>query len=353
MKVLFISRATLFSQPGGDTLQMEETAKYLRKKGITVDINPENPEIAHYDLIHGFNLIRPAVLLPYLKEKPFVLSSIYHDYAEYDQYHRGLSAKTLYRSCGKFGVEYLKVISRWVNGSDSFPGWKYLLAGHKSSMKKVLQKSRHVFTTSQQEASQIKKDLEQDFNFSIVPLGSEHFTISEPPQKRAGILCAARIEGPKNQLNLIRAVNGTSYTLMLTGNIATNQSDYAQVCKNEAGPNIEFAGRLSDFDLSKAFAAAKVHALPSYYETTGLSTLEALKSGCQAVITGRGAQKELFEGHAFFCDPDSPESIREAIEKAMYSEDDHSNWVKENFSWAKAAKDILDIYKTVLNPTKA
>jgi hypothetical protein len=61
IKVLMISRATLFSSPGGDTVQVEETANYLRKIDVVADIKLSNEEINFngYDLVHFFNIIIP------------------------------------------------------------------------------------------------------------------------------------------------------------------------------------------------------------------------------------------------------------------------------------------------------
>ena len=59
MKVLFISRATLFKVSGGDTIQMMATAKYLKKLGIDVEIKLTDEKINYstFDLIHFFNEI--------------------------------------------------------------------------------------------------------------------------------------------------------------------------------------------------------------------------------------------------------------------------------------------------------
>ena len=208
-----------------------------------------------------------------------------------------------------------------------------------------------MFTTSHQEAKLIKEELGFIPPYKKVNLGSEHISVHATPQKKQGVLCAARIEGFKNQFNLIRALNETDITLKLTGSPAANQQAYYQTCKSLAGSNVSFLGRLPKEELEREFSKAKVHALISFYETTGLSTLEALKAGCQTVITSRGAQHEIFNNHAFYCEPDDPASIKNAIENALYCEDVHSDWVKENFSWVKAAKDISDIYVSLIYST--
>lgn len=355
MNVLFISRDTLFSQPGGDTLQVEQTAHYLRELGhqVTIKLSGEKVNPAAYDLIHFFNLIRPADLkLNIPTNIPLVVSSIYHDYSEYDQHYRSSLSSALFSLFGKFGLEYIKIISRWINGSDRFPGWSYLLKGHKKSMQHILGQAAHVCTTSHQEAELIKNELGITFPYSKINLGSEHIEVRQSNTQREGILCAARIEGFKNQYNLIRAAKQKGYKLTLTGNVATNQQAYFEACKNEADSNTYFLGRISKEELEQQFATAKVHALISYYETTGLSTLEALKAGCQVVITDRGAQPEIFGNHAFYCDPNDVESIASAIDQAMAAKEIHSEWVKENFSWERAARDISDIYYQLIHSTK-
>ncbi|MDZ7847526.1 MAG: hypothetical protein U5L96_12590 [Owenweeksia sp.] len=69
MKILFVARSTLFHQPGGDTVQVQQTAHFLRQKGVEVHIGlaGENLPIEQFELVHFFNLIRPADLRPDLK----------------------------------------------------------------------------------------------------------------------------------------------------------------------------------------------------------------------------------------------------------------------------------------------
>ena len=89
MKVLFISRSTLFSSPGGDTKQIELTAAYLIKLGVQVDIclAKDYIDYSSYDLIHFFNIIRPADLLYHAQRsgKPYVISTIFLDYGEFEK----------------------------------------------------------------------------------------------------------------------------------------------------------------------------------------------------------------------------------------------------------------------------
>ena len=116
MKVLFISRATLFRDKGGDTVQVQKTAEYLRKLEVEVDIRLCNEIIDYkpYDLLHFFNIIRPADILQHIKrsKKPYVVSTIYVDYSEYEKKARGGLAGKVFQIIPGHTIEYMKAIAR-------------------------------------------------------------------------------------------------------------------------------------------------------------------------------------------------------------------------------------------------
>ena len=72
-----ISRPTLFTVPGGDTVQIEQTAAALKKLGVEVDIKLADEEIEYqnYRLIHFFNIIRPNSISAHVKQSnlPYVI----------------------------------------------------------------------------------------------------------------------------------------------------------------------------------------------------------------------------------------------------------------------------------------
>ena len=85
MKVAFIARATLYKVPGGDTVQILETAKHLHELGVEVSIFLSHEKINYqeFDLLHFFNLVRPADILYHIKRTntPYVISPIFVDYS--------------------------------------------------------------------------------------------------------------------------------------------------------------------------------------------------------------------------------------------------------------------------------
>src|SRR5579872_1215775 len=92
MKVLFIIRSTLFDNKGGDTIQILQTAQCLRALGVSVTVVSTLEKIAYegYDLLHFFNITRPADILRHIERsgKPYVVTPIFVDYAEFDRNFR-------------------------------------------------------------------------------------------------------------------------------------------------------------------------------------------------------------------------------------------------------------------------
>ena len=141
MKVLFLSRATLYSVFGGDTVQVDATARYLRQLGVEVDIRLCNETIDYgaYDLLHIFNVIRPADTIRHVRAsgKPYVLSTIYVDFSEYEKRSRkglaGLATRLLRRD----QQEYLKAILRGVLNGERIQSPEYWWLGHRKAVQQL------------------------------------------------------------------------------------------------------------------------------------------------------------------------------------------------------------------------
>lgn len=357
MKVAFISRSSLFAAKGGDTIQMQETARHLKKWNVDVDIRLTDEKINYdeYDLLHFFNLTRPADILFHIIKSttPFVVTPLLIDYSEFDQHYRkGISGK-IFQYLSPSQIEYFKSIARFIKGQEKIRSFSYLIKGYNYSIKYILVKAAMVLPNSEMEYQNLVWLYSLSPSFSIIPNGidTDLFSSTVNQEKDPNlILSVARIEGLKNQLNLIKAVNNSRFQLFIIGNAAINQTDYYKKCKKIASPNIHFIDYLPQQELIQYYQKAKVHILPSWFETCGLSTLEAASLGCNVVITNRGYASEYCNGHAFYCDPSSPVSIREAIEKA--SKDNGNKSFREkifaNYTWKNTAQKTFDAYKKIL-----
>lgn len=356
LRIAFISRPTLFTVRGGDTIQMERTAKELRAKGVSVDILTGNTpvEYSNYDILHFFNLIRPANILGHLKNSrlPFVISPVYVDYSIYEKGNKAGLRGRLMTVLSKWSMEYVKVIGRYFLNKEPIGSVEYLLRGHKSSMQYILSKSAHILPNSFSEIQRLQKEFLIRSPYTVVPNAIDPDCFSKQVEVERDdnlIVCVARIEGSKNQLNLIRALKNTGFRLILIGKAAPNHQQYLSACKAEADDTVEFLGELPHEAIQGYYHRAHIHAMPSWFETTGLSSLEAAYCGCKVVMGSNGDEKEYFGDQAFYCNPASPESIREAILKAAQTphRDTLQEKIDKNFTWQKAAEKTLEAYQTL------
>ena len=353
MKVAFITRSTLFSIPGGDTVQIEQTARQLAKMGVSADVLLAHEQIPYhqYNLLHFFNITRPADILYHSKKAriPFVVSTILCNYSEYDKYHRkGLG--TLFSFLSTDGIEYLKTMGRWVLGRDHLASLAYTWKGQRKSIIEILRNAVMILPNSESEYRRVMQNYDCNTDYMVVPNGINPVMFqNDPDAPKDGhlVICAARIEGIKNQLNLISALNNTRFRLLIIGSFAPNQANYYRQCRNLAAGNVSFIDHLPQDGLVKYYQEAKVHILPSWFETTGLSSIEAAVMGCNIVITDKGDTREYFGDDAFYCDPGSPKSILDAVEKASAAgfNENFRKKILEKYTWKQAALQTLKAYQ--------
>jgi glycosyltransferase involved in cell wall biosynthesis len=358
MRVLFIARSTLFTEKGGDTVQITRTAQCLQHAGIHVDIRLTHEKIDYtaYSLLHFFNIIRPADIVYHVRKacKPFVVSPILVDYSEHDKHYRTGISGWLFRYLHRDAIEYIKTIARWLLGKDILKSKSYLWKGHRRSIQYILRQAAMVLPNSMLEYKRLTACYQLHPGYTIVPNGvdTDLFAYGEAIQKDPRLVVSvARVEGIKNQLNLVRALNNTPFRLLLIGSPAVNQKKYYNACRHIASDNVSFIDHLPQEALIPYYQKAKVHILPSWFETCGLSSLEAGVMGCNLVITSKGYTSEYFGNDAIYCDPANPASILEAVEKAADRECDVSlrNNILSNYTWQQAAAQTAAAYRQVLH----
>ena len=356
MRVAFITRSTLYTVPGGDTIQITQTARHIADLGVAVDIKltDESINYADYDLLHCFNIIRPADILYHVKKsgKPFLISTILIDYSAYDKHHRkGIGRLFCYLNID--AIEYVKTIARWILGKDKLRSIDYLWKGQQNSIKLLLKNAALILPNSISEYQRLKIRYGHTPKHMVVPNGIDPSLFTRQPEIKKDellVICVARIEGVKNQLNLIKALNNTKFKLLLIGSYSPNQYPYYKECRETAAANIEFINHVPQQLLLEFYNRAKVHVLPSWFETTGLSSLEAAAMECNIVITDKGDTRSYFKNHALYCDPASPESIYQAIETAANApyNDGLNSLIREEYTWQQAALQTLKAYQLVL-----
>jgi glycosyltransferase involved in cell wall biosynthesis len=168
------------------------------------------------------------------------------------------------------------------------------------------------------------------------------------------VLQVGRINRHKGQCRLIRALEGTGLQLVFIGPFDPSDPDGVNEFKTLVSrhPWVHYLGELSYESpaLPSAYAAARVHVLPSLSESLGLVTLEAVAAGTAAVSGRYPPICEYLGDRIYYCDPRSIVSIRKAVLDAYEAgpKAGAREYVLSNFSWDQAAERLLKVYKELI-----
>lgn len=367
MRVLFQSRTNLFKAPGGDMVQILKTKEFLEKIGVQVDISLEfEPDLTNYDIVHLFNLMEPQDIYRQMinakkQNKKIALSTIYGLYTEFERKARGGFFQKLANILSPYQINYIKTLVKHYYEKRFHKGViKMLYKGYYSLMKEIVENTNVFLPNSVSEMNRVANEFKlKNYNYVSIPNAIDKSVFSDENNEHNDkfqeykdcIICAARIEGRKSTLNLVRAVKETDYKLVLVGNESQNQKKYVEQVHKEAGENVVFLGAIPHKDLKELFKVAKVHVLPSWMETPGLSSLEAAVMGCNIVVTKKGDTFDYFEDYAFYCEPDDINSIKKAIDLAYKNPFNYKlkEKILEKYIWEETAKETLKGYNSILN----
>jgi len=131
---------------------------------------------------------------------------------------------------------------------------------------------------------------------------------------------------------------------------------YAQLKK--ISDRVKFVGLVSQEEIALFFYLAKAFVSISLYEGFGLPALEAMASGCPAVLSNLGAYPEIAQDAALFVYPYGPHRITEALNKIISDDQMRQQLIKKGlerskfFDRLKLAKRVLEIYQEVYDDYK-
>jgi glycosyltransferase involved in cell wall biosynthesis len=341
--VLLHAPSFAFQAPGGGENQLVQTGRHLEALGV-----PGRPFVPWTDrldrarLLHLFGMSReglelarrarvagiPVVLSPICWFEPAALLALEPGPARKARALLGWATRRL---------------------APRLPGWR----------RELLRLSDLVLPNSQAEARQLVRLFGADpARLAVVPngvLGS--FRTASPRLFRRAyggrdfVFFAGRIEPRKNPLGLIRATRALGLPLVIAGAAPAEQGAYLGRCRREGGEHVTWLGALAHDDplLASAYAAARVFALPSWFETPGLAALEAALAGSAVVVTPLGSTREYFGDKVLYARPDHIGHIATAVGDAWMQGPDPrlAEFVASHYLWPAVARRTSELYDQI------
>lgn len=343
MKICFVPPIISATVGGGINTQMQKTAEAIMSKGheITFFNQWDKYNWHEFDIVHIFradstNLAMAEWLNSY--NIPFVVSPIFYS-----------SHKA---SRIKLAIQITELSKHFLSGMTS----DLLIK------KEICILSNQVLPNTTEEANLISSSMNiSDKKIEVIPNGIDTSFKNATGDlffNKFGIRDFILSTGHfgfkrKNLKRLLLAMKNIDSKLVLIGSLF--EDNYSKDCKAliENSDNIIFIDTLKHDDplLASAYAAAKVFALPSLYETPGLSALEAAICGCNIVITPFGGTKEYFQENTEYVDPLNISTIERCLKKSLNQTNNNnlSEFILNNFDWDIIAEKTIKAYKKAIS----
>lgn len=341
--VVFHAPSTAFQSPGGGENQLVQTGRYLEARGL--DVRPFVPWTDRLDrarLIHLFGMSREGLQLARLARArgiPVVVSPIC--WIE-PRAMAALAVDPLGRLANRAKWRLKALAPR-------LPSWR----------RDLLRTADAILPNSEAEGRQLVRWFGADpGKIHAVPNGvEERFARAEASAFRAAhgpdpfVLYVGRIEPRKNVLGLVEGVRAAGLPLVVIGDALPGYERYAADCKRAGADFARWLPRVDHDDplLESAYAAARVLALPSWFETPGLVALEAALAGTAVVITPHGCTREYFGDRVGYARPDRPGEIALAVSEAWRDGPGAglAEHVAAHYPWSEVARRTAEAYDHV------
>jgi len=366
MKVAFCMRGDYLARYGGDTCKVLNAKEVLEGTyGVKVSILTEPQQLYMYnvDIVHVFNAQTLELSLQFAEVakslgKKVVLSSIFWDlshslFASHLARLGIMNIKKWHKFLKKphdLGMSLISCFSSKVYFGSS----KYV-----RNLNRLVTLADLVITNSPEELDILKKvSGVRNINSRVVinEVNTEIFRKTPKIGNNMTVLTAGRIEPTKNQLSLVRSLlEDKEIRIVIVGAVSSGR--YLKEIEKLARirGNVEIIPRnVSQSELYDIYVNSDVHALPSFRDSPGRTTLEALSVGLKVVVSGSDFCPvdfyfgKLVNKSVFVCNPYDISSIRTAVLRALKAPADEES-SEFPFTLERKGLQIFEAYKDILS----
>lgn len=321
--------------PGGGEVQLAKTREELIRQGIQVDLfDIWRPSMDH-DVLHVFGstyqLSDFVVTARRLGQRVVVSTIIYTDKPRW----QWLAGKC---------VDLLSPIPTI---------YRY--------RKRIYDSADILIAGSRPEAKQIHENFDVPWSkLTVIPVGVEdRFLTANPELFRQQypltdfVLMVGRISTHKGQLRLIQALANTDIPVVFIGQADPDDPGIFKrfLAEVRLRPNTHYLGAMAHDSpmLASAYAACRVHALPSFGECPGIVSMEAGLAGATVVAGISPPVMDVLGNDAHYCDPRSIPDIRNTILRALQVPQTETlrERLSKDFVWSRIGHQIAGLYKSL------
>ncbi len=172
------------------------------------------------------------------------------------------------------------------------------------------------------------------------------------------MVALSSLSAHKNIARLIAAFAKISpevpQSLVLIGHMPEKSAEIRAELQRAGDHRIHFTGFIPDDDVDALMERASLFVFPSLYEGFGLPILDAQEAGVPIACSNVAALPEVAGEGAILFDPLSVDDMAEKLKRALLDPELRNALVEKGrqnahrFSWDKAARETMDIYRKVV-----
>ena len=119
---------------------------------------------------------------------------------------------------------------------------------------------------------------------------------------------------------------------------------------------VKFISDLTSREIAELYAESTIAVSPSVYEGFGFPAGEAMSCGIPLISTNGGSLPEVVGDSGIIVPHSNPNELQKAIKELLLSHEKREefskkgrNRVLKKFTWKRAAKELVDIYKEAIS----
>ena len=179
---------------------------------------------------------------------------------------------------------------------------------------------------------------------------SSEWSVTRRSDRPQGYVLVARIEPVKNQLNVVRALFKFRHPVSLSG---SGDRYFMMLRKLPKSAGTSFLGEVPNDQVYGFYRRAACHVLPSFRESPGLVSLEALMCNVPIVVSDSRfcpTQYYQFDKYWYICYPYSTLSIRDAVLSAIEKgpKAEVGTDYRYFYSYANVANKTFEVYRSLV-----
>jgi len=175
------------------------------------------------------------------------------------------------------------------------------------------------------------------------------------------LLSVGTIEQRKNQLAILKGLKAENIKMPIV--LVGKPSKYLEeinkyISVASLQDQVILLHETTDEELEGIYQMAEIMIYPSFFEGFGLPVIEAQASQCPVITSNTSSLPEAGGEGAIYIDPNNVTEIGQAIQRLLQNEDLRKDLIAkglkniERFSEESVAKNLMDVYSSMLNTKK-